>query len=152
MEIKKITIATANLGMRQALEKSNKEGTITQAEYERYINGDFDRDKCVVSGYKPNKAAPNNYTQVRVEKLKYYCHRIAVVWLLQHDVPMDIQVSHSCNNPPCYNPLHMIVTDSDDVNRSRMCCRLFKHLVNYRCPHQPSCNGVLPVESYEIKQ
>jgi hypothetical protein len=151
--LKKITIQLAKRGFTQALNKSLEKGEITQLEYAQYIRYKFNKDKCILSGYKPNKPAPNDYTQVRVDGVKYYCHRIAASVHLDHDFHENCQASHTCNQARCYNPLHIVTSDPDDVNRSRMCCRLFKNLLHYRCPHTPTCEGLTAVHNYDtIKQ
>lgn len=34
-------------------------------------------------------------------------HRYALTHMLKKDIPKDIYVLHSCNNPPCCNPAHL---------------------------------------------
>lgn len=93
---------------------------------------------------RPNlsRALRNETSQVRIggaKGTKYYCHVIMLQAREQCPLMEDPQASHRCNNPWCANADHLC-WESGEVNRSRICCRLFKGVVDdYICPHEPTC-------------
>ena len=92
-----------------------------------YANG-----PCFQPRLSPTKASGVLHTGTKIMgTTKYYqqsCDSRLVV--LQGDFPScsEEQASHLCNNPQTVQILfHLVYLESGEVNRSRICCRLFAH-------------------------
>ncbi len=52
------------------------------------------------------------YGRIRIGHSGYiYAHRLTMALLLERDLTPDEFVMHTCDNPPCCNPLHLILGD-----------------------------------------
>lgn len=51
-----------------------------------------------------------------------------------------------CDTPKCANPAH-VLWETWDLNITRFCCKRFKEVQNYRCPHVPTCVGCVSVSA-----
>jgi len=49
-----------------------------------------------------------------------------------------------CDNAHCACPAH-IVFEAWDLNITRYCCKRFREVVHYRCPHDPVCPEAISV-------
>jgi hypothetical protein len=55
----------------------------------------------------------SGYGRVRMGGGTITAHRLG--WVLAHgDIPVDIQVCHRCDNPPCCNPAHLFAATCRD--------------------------------------
>jgi len=41
-------------------------------------------------------------------KMKHRAHLVALCLEVEKDIPQDVVVRHSCDNPPCANPSHLL--------------------------------------------
>lgn len=74
------------------------------------------QDECWEwQAYRSNQG----YGRFRCERGKVLAHRYA--WELHHGQPppTDVDVCHSCDNPPCCNPHHLFLGTHDDNNKDR---------------------------------
>ncbi len=132
--------------MKQILEKAK--GGIPEDVYKAALRGQYPT-MCLISTYSPAKKGKpdesDQYTQVRFNKTKYYCHRIAALSAGLTFAEGD-EASHRCSvengrpNKRCFNPNHMAV-ENGLVNKSRLCCQIYGNKPGYKCPHQPPCGG-----------
>lgn len=54
------------------------------------------------------------YGQLRILGKGYDAHRLAYRTWVQWEIPEGAQVRHTCDNPPCINPAHLILGSSQD--------------------------------------
>ena len=96
-----------------------------------------DNDQCVLSPYRKVKEA--GYTQIRVNRIKYYCHVVSAA-INTNKLPEEgLQASHLCHTPACINPKHLTF-EVERINKTRWCCKDYLgHHQNYTCPHTPPC-------------
>lgn len=105
-------------------------------------NGFSGSEYCITTDYVPCKVG-SGYTQVRYSGSKMYCHRIAGLLRVGANYSgKHLDGSHLCNNDACVNPWH-IVFESNELNQSRKCCKLFGQVAGYFCPHEPPCLQVV---------
>jgi len=136
----------------QALKFSRQQGKLqhmNQEEYNNSLKKQYPKDKCIISAYVASKGE-GKYTQIRYRKTKYYLHRIAALQAVQSNPPNNThssgfpvhwEASHwYCHNAACFNPEHVCI-EASDINKSRMCCKLFGSTEGYKCPHKPICKG-----------
>jgi len=50
---------------------------------------------------------PNRYGQIRWLGKVMSAHRVAWMRAYGMDIPLGLEVMHSCDNPPCVNPAHL---------------------------------------------
>jgi len=100
---------------------------------------------CIESTYATDA---KNYAQVRFNYKKYYVHVIAAIHRYQRIPGPGEEVSHLCHNRTCFNMDHLAI-ESGLVNKSRLCCELFKTKEGYKCPHEPTCFGAEVVKPSE---
>jgi len=63
------------------------------------------------------KAGTNEYAQTRWNNIPILCHRKSYELFYGVDVPDDLEVCHTCDNPPCCNPYHLFLgTHQDNVD------------------------------------
>jgi hypothetical protein len=114
-------------------------------------------DKCIITNIEsvstttkrgknmrayPRKGVVKLSSDVKASKHKIGLHRLAA-FIRDGRIPMlGQQASHfGCDNDRCVNPGHIVFEDAA-ANTTRYCCKLYKHVQQYRCPHQPPCPGV----------
>jgi hypothetical protein len=96
-------------------------------------------------GYSTIQPAVEN-PQSGQEKYKtVYLHRLAWTARNNQNPPTNAQVSHLCNNPPCFNADHLTI-ESGEENRDRRFCKgqikcphHFFKVVMDMCTHSPKC-------------
>jgi hypothetical protein len=67
------------------------------------------------TGYR----GPRDYGVIWVGRSPKFAHRVA--WELKHGpVPDGMVVMHTCDNPPCCNPEHLVLGTPGDNNRDRV--------------------------------
>jgi hypothetical protein len=98
---------------------------------------------CIFTDYATNESGR---PQVRYMGRKYYLALVIALYNRRnqyddYEIVTGFEASHLCNEPSCVNTEH-IVLEHSDVNKSRICCRLYSHLKNYWCPHIPRCNNL----------
>jgi hypothetical protein len=55
----------------------------------------------------------NGYGRIRFVSCSYAMHRL-VYELVHGDIPPDMLICHTCDNPPCCNPAHLFVGSQYD--------------------------------------
>jgi hypothetical protein len=148
----------SNLSYKQMLEiiyqaiiyarKNNKLTHLSTDEYKLCLQGIWPKTKCLFSGYAPAKKT--GYTQCRYNTIKYYLHRVAALVQYENSInkeplPENWEGSHwFCHNPICFNPAHLWPEDGN-INKSRLCCKLYSKVQDYKCPHNPTCQSCKPL-------
>jgi len=63
---------------------------------------------------------PGGYGMIRVGGKMELAHRVG--WAVAHGpiTPIDLQVLHTCDNPPCCNPAHLFLGTNYDNVRDKM--------------------------------
>lgn len=69
---------------------------------------------------------PNGYGKLTIHQIKYQVHRISYI-ITRGSIPEGLRILHSCDNPPCFNPLHLRVGTAKDntqdaITKGRMHC------------------------------
>jgi len=77
----------------------------------------------VVNGNKP-------YGRVKVEGKLKLVHRVIYELYTGEELPDDVQVCHSCDNPPCCNPNHLWIGD----NQANMLDKMIKGRTSHEGP------------------
>lgn len=95
---------------------------------------------CHIADYKSSKG----YKQVRYKGTKYYLHTVAAMKHTGRAPQTNEEASHLCHNASCVRPDHLVFEDGL-VNKSRLCCELFRGKDGYRCPHNPTCFNCIPL-------
>lgn len=89
----------------------------------------------------PRKGVVKLPSDAKASKQKIGLHQLAAYISGGRKPKGGEQASHyACDNTECVNPGH-IVFESADANGTRHCCKVYKDLTGYRCPHQPTCPG-----------
>jgi len=100
-----------------------------------------DPSRCVTTDLVGTRSN-NGYPQIRINNVKYKVHRAIALrryYSQNNCLPNSgLEASHLCSNSSCVREFHLIIEDGD-VNKSRICCRLYNHTPNYFCPHSPVC-------------
>lgn len=52
--------------------------------------------------------------------------------------PQEHASHYWCDNQHCCCPAHILFEDAS-LNITRYCCKRFRGVINYRCPHEPVC-------------
>lgn len=89
-----------------------------------------------------------NYSQTRYRGKKYYCHVLTAMRHYGRPPKQGEEVSHLCHNRKCVKPQHLVM-ESGLVNKSRLCCEIYKNKKGYFCPHEPTCTGLEAVKKSE---
>lgn len=57
----------------------------------------------------------------QVDNLKaiYRVHRLAAHYWLGFDLESKLNICHHCDNPPCFNPVHLFIATQAENNRDR---------------------------------
>src|SRR5271170_1147421 len=105
------------------------------------------KEQCWQSSYKLNG---RGHVQIKYKGIKYLGHRIMACArgegpyvYIKYDLNIKNTASHLCGNPWCINPYHLWL-EREDINHTRDCCRMYKSLDDYKCPHIPVCIGCKP--------
>lgn len=69
-------------------------------------------DKCLLW----DRSIRGGYGVVSIKNKNHFAHRLA--WsLINGPIPNGMRVCHKCDNPPCFNPLHLFLgTDADNAH------------------------------------
>jgi len=131
------TIQVAMLSAESSLYEKLSEGDVLAIWTQVTKHFALQTDECQMTDFAPCKKN-SKYTQVRYKKVKYYCHIIGGMMTYKRAPKHDEEASHLCHNSGCVAPKH-IVFETGDVNKSRLCCKLYGQLEGYKCPHKPTC-------------
>src|SRR5208283_917274 len=63
-----------------------------------------DTDECIVWAHT-RLPGPREYGEVRYEGKLWLVHRVSFL-LHRGPIPEGLDICHSCDNPPCWNPRH----------------------------------------------
>jgi len=94
-------------------------------------------DGCVTTSFAHTGGG---YSQIRFQKVKYGVHRVAAMKKMGRPPKKGEEASHLCHNRHCCNPEHLFFEDGE-VNKSRLCCKLYGTMDGFKCPHLPVCFG-----------
>lgn len=61
----------------------------------------------------------DGYGMVRLFGRQYRAHRLAWMVASRSEIDPGLVVRHTCDNPPCVNPLHLLIGTVADNNRDR---------------------------------
>jgi len=87
----------------------------------------------------PRKGIVKLKGDLKASKVKIGLHQLAAWKSTGHTGKKSDQASHwKCDNEACINPDH-ITWESSEANTTRFCCKIYHHIKNYLCPHQPTC-------------
>lgn len=99
---------------------------------------------CWISTLKASKGDVYPYVHTRFsQSLKVLLHVLSLAVDLQVNGTLpnsagELQVSHLCHEPRCFNPDHLSLEDGP-YNRSRMYCVIFHTDDRHTCLHSPCC-------------
>lgn len=104
--------------------------------------------ECWTSSQVPSGEG-NRYIQFKKAGVAYYGHRAMACSKLNppkyyNKEELPLEASHICGYSHCINPKHLHL-ESAEVNRTRDCCTMYKHLPWYLCPHDPVCIDADPL-------
>jgi hypothetical protein len=89
----------------------------------------------------PRKGIVKLPGDLHASKIKIGLHQLAAWKSTNRIGKKDEQASHwKCDNERCVNPDH-VIWEKSVANSTRYCCKTYKHVLNYLCPHQPTCVG-----------
>lgn len=84
--------------------------SLSESDLRTFLNDikEVNSDGCWITNYYVDK-----YSKVARPKIKYkgnieYLYRLSYR-LFKDEIPKDLMVTHSCDNPICYNPKHLVV-------------------------------------------
>lgn len=60
---------------------------------------------------------PGGYGQIRFQNKCYLVHVLSAYLCLGYELGSELDVCHKCDNPPCFNPLHLFIGDRYDNMR-----------------------------------
>jgi len=114
-------------------------------------NNDHNHPNCIVTNYVPSN---NRRPQIRYKGEKYY---ISIVLCLRKNRKIDLnysikvghECSHLCHNTSCINE-HCLTFENGEINKSRSCCKIFKDVNGYYCPHDPICPGCSGITGWNV--
>ena len=73
--------------------------------------GELRDDECWETDYK---GFPSGYVQISIRRDQFLLHRVAWEAHNAQPIPEGFVVMHSCDNPRCFNPLHLSVGSQQD--------------------------------------
>jgi len=57
--------------------------------------------------YTRTRTQPYGYGQISIYRKRYPVHRLAAFLYKEFDLGSELEITHSCDNPPCFNPEHL---------------------------------------------
>lgn len=106
--------------------------------------------KCLFTELKPGKntnkgRSGSDRGRKKVSGSKYKNSDKVIIYQLACFVSCGypsgkVTASHLCGDSQCCNPGH-VCWESLAVNHTRDCCKMFKSVPDYKCPHNPPCKG-----------
>ena len=71
----------------------------------------FKPEECQLWNFSTNKCHGKGYGQVSIGRKKFYVHRLALEFALGRTIESGKVAMHSCDQPLCFNPLHLSEAD-----------------------------------------
>lgn len=107
-------------------------------------NNGIGNGSCLESKYNISQ----KYPSIKHEKRQWKCSIIVRLFKerkikKKYKISSKKEASHLCHNTKCVRKDH-IIFESGEINKSRLCCKLFFAKNNYRCPHKPLCFKTKP--------
>lgn len=89
----------------------------------------------------PRKAVVKTCNDSKASKIKIGLHQLAAYIAMERKPYPKEQASHyGCDDDRCINPGHLVF-ESGTANTTRGCCKQYKSVPGYKCPHTPTCPG-----------
>ena len=89
---------------------------------------------------------PEGYGRIRFRNKYIGVHRLIAYICLNFDLNSPLKVCHKCDNPPCFNPVHLFIGNDKDNAQDRS--KKGRHPPSWRKTHCKNGHEYTPENSY----